>query len=797
MHLFTLIVFLVCFCNSLFAQTGSIFVSIASNGKSIDAATVSLLNADSSWVRSDITDEQGKVSFTGVAAGKYLVSASFLGYKTGMQTVEIKEGQAFDCNIELEKESASLAEVAVTAKKPFIEMSLGKTIVNVEGSTTTGAINVLDLMSRLPGVIADQNGNITMRGKSGVLVLVNDKPTYLSGDDLAAYLRGTTANEVSQIELITQPGARYDAAGNTGIINVKFRKNKKVGLNGNVSAGYQPGRYYRRDESFLLNYRKNKLNLLLAVSDFEAIGHADWKQDMYYMDGAGNVTGSNINRSSATERFSHTTLRFAADYDLSEQTTIGVSARGAYHPNKMGAWLNATYKDDVNGATTYTNSDAPEGHIRKELVVNVYATHKFSKEHTLDVNVDALSFSKNADQDFIISRYNEQMQPVGTPERTNSMQKSPISIYSFKIDDACTFKNGLKLETGIKMSQLTMDFDASFHRYDNNEWINDTGRTNHFLYKEHINAAYAALASGFGKKWETRIGLRAEQTSASGLQYIHNDWFTKNYISLFPTAYVNYKPDTNNQLELNYGRRINRPEYRQLNPFVYYSFQNMYSVGNPALMPQYTNNVELKHSYKNTVITTISWSNTTDVIQGFLTVDTNNVSTNKLRNIASNNNVYLNIELNKDITKWWSFNISGTTFYAYFEGIFNNAWKKSEWTGYSFNTSSRFDLGKGWRAEVYGSYTSSGRWSLTSTFKPVIGFDFGMSKKFNDHWTARLFAQDPLYLFALRANDYGVNYRAETSFRNATRRFNFSLTYNFGGEQKDRRERSMDEARRL
>lgn len=796
MRLSTLIICLLC-SGSLYAQTGSIAVNVAADGKPVDGATVSVLNADSSWVRSDITDERGKVVFTGIVVGQYLVSASFLGYKTGMQAVEVKGGEVPSCNIELVKENTSLGEVAVTAKKPFIEMSLGKTIVNVEGSITTGAINVLDLMSRLPGVIADQNGNITMRGKSGVLVLVNDKPVYLSGDDLAAYLRGITAGEVAQMELITQPGARYDAAGNTGIINIKFRKNKKTGLNGNVSAGYQPGIYDRRDESFLLNYRKNKLNLLLAGSDFEAVGHAEWKQDMYYVDGLGYVVGSNINRSTATERFSHTTLRFATDYDLSDNTTIGLSARGVYHPNKMGAWLNATYKDDVNGTTIYTNSDAPEGHIRKELVANVYATHKFSKEHTLDVNIDALSFSKNASQDFIISRYNEQMQSIDTPERTNSIQKSPITIYSFKIDDACAFKNGLKLETGIKMSQLTMDFDASFHRYDNNEWINDTGRTNHFLYKEHINAAYATASKEFGEEWEVRLGLRAEQTSASGLQYIHSDWFTKNYISLFPTAYINYKPDSNNQLEVNYGRRIDRPEYRQLNPFVYYSFQNMYSVGNSALMPQYTNNVELKHSYKNTVVTTLSWSSTTDVIQGFLTVDSNRVSYNKLRNIASNDNVYLSVELNKDLAKWWSFNISGTTFYAYFEGIFNNVWKRSEWTGYSFNTGSRFDLGKGWRAEVYGSYTSGGRWSLTSTFKPIIGFDFGASKKINDHWTARMYAQDPLYLFALRAEDYGVNYRADTHYRNATRRFNFSLTCTFGGEQKDRRERSIDEARRL
>ncbi len=799
MRLFTLLIFLACFSKGIFAQTASISVKVSAAGAPVDAATVSLLYAaDSAWIRAEITDEKGMASFRGVALGKYIVTASFVGHKTGMQPIELIEAREYSSDIDLQKESTSLSEVAITAKKPFIEMGLGKTIVNIEGSAATTSSNVLELMGRLPGVLVDQNGAISMRGKNGVLILIDDRPTYLTGDDLAAYLKTITADEAAQIELVTQPGAKYDAAGNTGIINIKLRKNKKPGWNGNTSLSWQQGVYYNRSESFMLNYKKNKLNILLNGSDMQAIGFAAWTQEMYYTDAQGKVTGSNNSQSTPKEHFSHTTLRLGVDYSLSDNTTIGVNIRGAYHPNTMRSYVPVTYQDYIGGNTTYNNTLATEGHIRKEVVTNAYISHKFSKDHTLDINLDALAFSKNADQEFIRTLYNSQMQPLQEPVIVNSMQKSPINIYSFKADHAIALTKGLKIESGIKASRVTMDFDANFHLFENNAWINDTGRTNHFLYNENISAAYLTLAKELNKKWEARIGLRAEHTSASGLQYVHNDRFTRNYTSLFPTAFVTYKLDTNNQFELNYGRRIDRPEYRQLNPFVYYSFQNMYNVGNPALMPQYTNNIELKHSFKNTVITTLSYSGTTDVIQGYVTVEgPSNTSYNRMRNIAANNYGYLSVDINKDLYKWWSLNFYASVFHATFEGIFNNAWKKTEWSGYSIHSSSRFDMGKGWKAEFIGWYNSRGRWSLTSAFEPIYGFDLGASKKINNNWSARFFAHDPLYIFRLNGRDYGANYYARTTYRNASQSFSLTITYTFGSGQSERSEKSLDEAKRL
>lgn len=318
MRIYTLLVFLaICLSqgSNAFAQT-SLSGKVTDGAKTLPVATVSLLNSnDSSWIKTTLTDDTSGFSFKDVTAGKYLITATSIGYETAMLPVTLTAPGENNYVIMLHKQSTSLQEVTVAGKKPFIEMSLGKTVVNIESSPVTASTNALDLMRRLPGISVDMNGNITMQGKKGVLVLIDDRPTYLSGDDLAAYLKTITADDAAQIELITQPGAKYDASGNTGIINIKLKRNKKQGLNGNVTLSYGNAVHFNRNESFLINYKKNKLSLSLSASDMEAIGFADWKETRYYLDETtGNATSASIIHSTPKERFSNTASRLRADY---------------------------------------------------------------------------------------------------------------------------------------------------------------------------------------------------------------------------------------------------------------------------------------------------------------------------------------------------------------------------------------------------------------------------------------------------------------------------------------------------
>ena len=790
------------FCGNVsFAQHGKISGKVTDVVTSLSAATVSLLNGiDSSCIKTVITDDDGEFSFNEINEGNYVVSATSIGYETGRQLITVNVTGNPKFTIVLQKQNTSLQEVTVAAKKPFIEMSLGKTIVNIEGTTTTAGSTALDLMRRLPGVSVDMNGVISMQDKEGVLVLIDDRPTYLSGDDLAAYLKTITADDAAQIELITQPGAKYDASGNTGIINIKLKKNKKSGWNGNITGSYGNGIYFHRNEGFLVNYKKDKLSLSLSGIDMEGIGFADWQETRRYIDAqTGQTTSTSIIHSTPKERFSNTALRLTADFDVSDKTTIGMSVRGTYHPNVNHIYTSSINTDLSNNATTYNNIVAPEGFIRKNVMANAYLTHKFTKERTLDINFDYLAYNKNTTQDITNTTYDSLMHPLPNPAVMHSAWPEMINVYSIKIDQTYDMKDGIKLELGLKSSWETTDFNANVSLYENNSWTNAAGLSNHFYYRENINAAYVTASKNLARKWEAHVGLRAEQTNTLGIQYVNNDRFSRNYVSLFPTAFVTYKKDTNNQFEINYGRRIDRPHYDELNPFIYYSFENYYSEGNPYLQPQFTNSLELKHSYKNMIIAKLDFSGTTGIMSDVYSVnDTTKAVYNTTQNLATNNSVSLVIIFNKELSKWWSLNLSGSTFYAEFTGVINNQKLTAKLGGGSLDMNTQIDLGKGWKTKAYISYISGGRKSLTTSFDQHIYIEGGISKKINDHFLVKADFNDPFYMYRLGIHTYMNNYQSDSKFRYASKSFGLSLTYNFGGKQgRERNESTMDEANRI
>jgi len=787
--------------NDMSAQTGSISGSITSDGTGLAGATITLLDgADSAWIRTDIADDKGDFLLGGLSAGSYLLIANSLGCRAVTQRVAVKENEVCSITIDLKKDGTSLAEVAVTAKGPFVEMNLGKLTVNIEGTTTTGNTNVLDLMRRLPGVTVDMNGNITMQGKSGVLVLLDERQTYLTGDDLAEYLKTISADEVGQIELITQPGAKYDAAGNTGIINVKLKKNKKNGFTGSATGSYGLGVYFHREESVLLNYKAKKLNLSLSGSDMEAIGFADWRETLKYLDPqTGTVISQSYIHSTPKERFGNTAARLAADYEVTDKTTIGINARDTYHPNTDRGFLSTVNYDQASNVSSYDDVANADGFIRRNLAANGYLAEKFSKESSLDVNLDYLAYSKNEYQDLTTTTFDSQMNPLTPPPLQNSRQLLTIRVYSLKADYAYTFGNGMKLEAGIKSSWVTTNDSGSFRLMENNAWVNDTARSNHFLYQENINAAYAGITRSFGRKWEARIGLRAEQTIAAGLQYEHNSSFSRNYISPFPTAFLTYKKDTSNQFELNFGRRIERPGYALLNPFIYYNFQGSYVEGNPGLMPEYTYNAEMKHSYKNMFISTLSYSSTVSVISDMLEVDALTRTVYDINeNIGSGKYITWSEVFNKELFKWWTLNVSGSLYYMQYTGPVNNINTTSDWTGLSLNINTQFDIGSGWKAEAYASYNTGERITPVETDDQILYMSLAAAKKAGKRLQLKFSAEDPFGVYQSGIHNKTDEFTTDARFRFASKLFSLSVAYNFGGKQQSAsRESSLDEAKRI
>ena len=801
MHKFFNLFLLLSFISfSSIAGNAIISGKVLDQDKTLSSVAVVLLNAkDSSWVKTELTDDKGQYTFSEVAIGNYLLSISLVGYGGLMKELAVKDAATYTTDILLPKSNGTLAEATVSAKRPLIEMGLGKLVVNVEGSSSAIGNNALELLRRLPGLSVDQAGNISMHGKQGVMVLINDRPTYLSEDQLAEYLKSMSAAEIAQLELVTQPGAKYDAAGNVGVINIKLKKNIKLGVSGNASLTLGQGVYSNEHGSLMLNYKKNKLNLSLNATDVHATGFADFTDNQYFTDLAtGSVQASSFIHSTPKEKFSITTLRLSADYDLSDKTTIGISARGAYHPNDMTSHVFATRYDNITNTVTYNDILNPDGFIRKDVTTNAYLSHKFSGESSLDVNLDYLTYGNDYRQDFTNATLNDQMQATSPALMLKSKQESIINVVSAKVDYTYAFKNGIKLEAGAKSSQVKTDNDAGFNLLQNNNWVNDTSRSNRFVYKENINAVYAAAYKDLNDKWNARVGLRAEQTIADGLQHVHADHFTRNYLSLFPTAFIGYTADSNNQFELNYGRRIDRPGYKLLNPFIYYSFQYNYTAGNPYLQPQYTNSIELKHSYKNMIITSLSVAQTKDVMSEVVLADNaTRIIYSTSKNVGENRMADLSMAFNKDVTQWWSLNLTADVYYLYYSGMVANNNIVNDGVGWNTSMFSQFDLGKGWRAEAQVYYSSKYVSSVMGASGDYIYTSAGVSKRIGDHINIKASLEDPFYLSKFTSHNVLNNFRSDSRTRIASQMAYLSFTYNFGNGQARQHNNALEEKGRM
>ncbi|HMD00657.1 MAG TPA: TonB-dependent receptor, partial [Ferruginibacter sp.] len=409
------------------AQTGKITGSIKDGGnqKIIDAATVSLLKAkDSSLVKAAVADQAGNYSFENVKPGSYLVLATSVGHSKIFSPVfSITESKS---TVQLEvlqliPTSKTNKEVVVTAKKPLIERKLDRTIVNVEASITNTGNTALEVLEKAPGVSVDKDGNISLKGKSGVVITLDGRPTYLSGADLANMLKNMSASQLDQIEIMTNPPAKYDAAGNSGVINIKTKKNKQFGYSGSATTGYSQGRYARFNESFNFNYRYGKINF------FSNLGYNrnHRGEDLYITRNFRDVSTKNIksifDQQSGMENEGHNyNGKLGLDYSISKKTTIGAVVSGFYSPKTWQSSTNTLIYDP-----NYTLTDQTTAYSR-----NDEKWKSFSGNLNLRTNLDSAGQELTTDLDFVryssksiqplISRYYDNMGNLkATPDTLN------------------------------------------------------------------------------------------------------------------------------------------------------------------------------------------------------------------------------------------------------------------------------------------------------------------------------------------------------------------------------------------
>lgn len=784
-----------------FAQSGAkVTGSIKDGGnqKVIDAASVSLLNAkDSSLVKTAVADKNGNFSFENLKDGNYLVMATSLGHtKSYSKSFSLSSSQPTVSLevLQLQPVSKNLQEVSISSKKPLIERKLDRTIVNVDASITNAGNTALEVLEKSPGITVDKDGNISLKGKSGVVIYIDGRPSYLSGPDLANMLRNMTANQLEQIEIMTNPPAKYDAAGNAGVINIKTKKNKQFGYNGSITSGYTQGRYARFNESVSFNYRNQKVNFFSNLN----YNRNHRSEELYITRNFRESTTKEIKsifdqRSDMENQRHYYNAKIGADFFVTKKTTLGVVLNGFYNPSTWESVTSTDIYDPNHVLTSKTGATTRNDEKWKNFSANVnFRTVLDSAGQEISGDVDYVRYSSSSIQPLTSYYYDNTGNLTQAPDVLLGTLPTDIKIYSGKIDYSLPLKKGAKFEAGIKSSYVKTDNDARYDSVKTNYMLLDSGRSNHFIYDENINAAYVNYSRPLGKKWSAQLGLRLENTNANGISkgYTYNTQlnkfeytetkFRRSYSQLFPTVYVQYTASEKNQFVINYGRRIQRPDYEDMNPFVHFLDRYTFEQGNPNLSPQFAHNIELSHTYKGFLTTTVNYTSTTDIIQQVLEQnELTNETFIKKANIASSKQIGLAVSANKSITKWWSANIYTNVYNNHFKGVVNNEPISIGVTTFLAQMQHQFKFSKGWAAELSGFYRSKGLEGVIY-IKPIVQVNAGVSKQvLKNKGSIRLNVRDIFAGGVFKGYSKYSNVDAEFKNVNDSRAVSLSFTYRF------------------
>jgi len=776
------------------AQTGKINGVVQDgSSKTIGSATVSLLRVkDSSVVKFAPTNKTGEYEFLDIPDGKYFVSATSVGYgKVHGEAFEISSSNpSVKLPLLVMKEQAkNLGGVTVTARKPFIETRIDKTIVNVESSPTTAGATALEVLEKSPGVTVDNDGNISLRGKAGVIIMLDNKPTYLSSADLAAMLKNISATAIDQIEIMTNPSSKYDASGNSGVINIKTKKGSAGGFNGSVLVGATVGIFKPREavylnprlqNSFNFNYRKKKINFFGNYNPnyFQGKGYLLVNRKFY--DDNHDITGySDIDTRFKFGNHNHT-LKLGLDVFADKKNTYGVVLSGfIFNGHPTPVTVNTLSDANYHATSSMVSNTENKIHFNN-FSSNFNYRHLFdSTGRDITVDLDYIGYRNTSNMLLTTEFYDAAGHPSSDPLSLKGHLPSNINIYSIKSDYTHPFKKGGRLEAGVKSSYVKNDNVVDYQRLYQDKWIPDA-RSNHFIYDENINAAYVNVNKQI-KKWSLQGGLRVENTIAKGFQVTNDSTFKRNFTDLFPSAFISYAINKSNSLTVSYSRRITRPSYQDLNPFTYFLDSLSYRQGNPYLLPQFSHNIELSHAFKGKLITTLNYNNTTDVIsQVFKQNSQTKIVYFTADNVAKFTNMGISITAPIPITKWWNTNTFANVYNNHYEGIYNGAPLDMSYTSFTFNMTNTFTIKQGFSLELSGFYRGKGVDQLTIN-EPIYQISVGGQKNvLKNKGTVRLNIRDP---FAWQqyegVTEYG-NIYAKIHNRFDARTVTVTFNYRFG-----------------
>ena len=755
-------------------------VKDAADGEPLPYATAALLRPDSTVVTGVMTGNDGKFVIERVAEGVYLLQISFIGYQKQYLTVNVP-AQSDLGEITLSESATRLQEVVINASRALVEQKLDRIVVNVSGNMITSGLNVNDVLKRLPGLIVDKDGNVKLNGRDAT-VYIDGRPTRLPAEQVAQLLSGMMGEVVDRVELITNPSSRYEAGMSAAIVNIRLKRNASLGVNGTVRVGVGFTDYdFTTRDGLNLNFRSKKLNIFGNYGYNKTPKYFQiWQKRDY--DGTPPVTYDQYSLSRPVDE-SHT-LRAGVDGFISPKQTVGFLFTGTFKDSD-GAF--ASKADITRTGVAKTDSTV----LSDSPFTNKYSSQMYNLNYRLSIS-DSEEITVDADYGRVYARRWQNIKSSyfdsdGSEQRlpTEFQYNGPrnIDIFSLKADYEKAFSEKSRMEAGVKTGKTVTDNDILYENRYNGEWVNDRNQSNEFKYTEAVSAGYATYSHGFGK-FSAMVGLRAEYTSVKGESPTMDTTFTRGYLGWFPSAYLQYRLNDRQGLNLSYSRKINRPGYSLLNPFRTYVDPFTFGSGNPDLQPEYSNTVALRYNIGSYSVNA-SYSVVNDVFEKeFIQDNANHIFQITQNNIGKRQNFIVSGFAPVQIAKWYTLRIYAQTAWNVVDVRYNGEPLKKDYFDAYTRLYQEFTILPTLKADIQMMWMSSSWSGLIARLDGFWSMDASIEKTFFDGRLSLSLWSDDIFGTAIwkgKINYGNIHQTFKEHYR--SRVTMLSMRYSFGSQQ--------------
>jgi hypothetical protein len=758
----------------------------SSTGDTVPFLNIYLTNPKDSTnqvLHAAVSDENGNFRMQKIKKGQYILHTQGLGYKDLARSVALNQNTNFGKTV-IEENTETLETVTIEAEKPVVEIFPEKTVLNVDQMPTVAGDNSLELLRRAPGVRLDNDENIIVEGRTGTIILINGRRSYLEGDDLKNYLKTLTADDIEAVEIITQPGSKFDAEGSGGVINIKLKRVKGQGLRGSVASTFTYGQRFRNNNALQLSYRSNKWEIGANYGNY--FGESAGFIELY------RIQGNQIfdDKTNSIYKRQTNSLDLTANYHINDNKKLGIQIGSNYSDfaNESNNRTPILGREDLVIDSILVAPNRGDG-TSLNLNTNLNYQQKWDNGSEFSADLDLGNYTR--DRESLQPNFYQSTSGIELSRQINFQTTSiDVNVFASKLDWSTNMAGG-RFSAGGKFSLVSTNNDFAFFDRTSGQDILRGDRSNQFTYDEQIRAGYLDYKRNLwkpekhnGKELSASIGLRGEQTVSKGdlksVEIEQNEVVDLNYFNLFPSLGLTYKTDWKNSYTINYSKRVERPSYSDLNPFEYQLNELSKRKGNPFLQPQFIHNFRFSHTYKYRFTTSLSHSYVRDFFAQVTVPEPGGSNFMITRNVAEQQVTNLSVSLPFDLTDVWSLYVNAYGTYDQFIGtteLFQDLSRVS-YGGYA-QTSYTLSKARNLKFEMSGWYSGPGIWGGTYVTKSLGALNVALAKDWKN-WSAKLSVNDILFTSPWRGTTQFDNLEIIGTGGGDSRQVRLNINYTFG-----------------